>query len=126
MDKFQRRLRNGAIIILLLLVGMVVYKKLETGDSFGFNPPSIIVDSQCQVDRLLVTSIVSVTVINRASVSLNSVRVNVIGYDKAGQINTEKFTVFERTLEPNGRMFKQITMPGKVKDCSCSVVSFNQ
>lgn len=95
-------------------------------DSILNTPETIDLTVNCSaVTNLLITSEVTVEVLNNSSRTHNDVTVRITGYDSNGNITKEKETTFNRTLSPNGSLSKPISMPAKTKTCNCALVSSN-
>lgn len=119
------------ILIVLLVVALIaalayiiMQKNGVKLDSIINSPETIDLTVNCSdVNNLLITSEVTVEVLNNSTRTHNNVTVRITGYDANGNITKEKETTFYRTLEPYGSLKKPITMPAKTKTCNCVLVS---
>ncbi len=113
------------VFSLIAAIGFIIMQQngIKT-DSIINTPETIDLTVNCsEVNNLLITSQVTVEVLNNSSRTHNNVTVRITGYDKNGDITKEKETTFDRTLAPNGSLSKPITLPAKTKSCKCALVS---
>lgn len=116
-------------LVVALIVAIAYIIMQENGiktDSIINTPETIDLTVNCsEVNNLLITSEVTVEVLNNSLRTHNDVTVRITGYDENGNITKEKETTFDRTLAPNGSLSKPITLPAKTKTCNCALVSSN-
>ena len=121
-------MKNILIFLLLLaLLAMGGYIFLaENGhnmESILNAPKRIALKVDCSaVEDLLVTSTVTVTVSNGSSYTHNNVRVKVTAYDEAGGVLKEKEALFSRSLPPDEKISKPITLPSQTQKCDCVIL----
>jgi hypothetical protein len=114
------------IFLFLTLLGIIGYlvmlnKGFDPSDVMN-TPKTIDLSVDCSdLTNLLLTSTVNVTVSNNSSRTHNNVTIHLIGYDSNGNIIKEKTTTFARTLKPNGKLTKPMTLPAKTSSCDCMV-----
>jgi uncharacterized protein YcfL len=115
------------VIVLISAIAYIIMQKNGIKiDSIINTPETIDLTVRCSaVNNLLITSEVTVEVLNNSSRTHNNVTVRITGYDEYGTIIRNKETTFDRTLAPNGSLTKLITMPAKTKTCNCELVSSN-
>lgn len=124
----KRSGKKWIVLLLIALIGAIAFIYLSQN---GYNtnsilntPETIDLSVNCsQVNNLLITSEVTVTVQNNSSRTHNDVTVRLTAYDENNNIVKEKTTTFERTLEPNGSLSKPVSLPAKAKRCDCVVES---
>jgi hypothetical protein len=113
------------VFSLIAAIGFIIMQQngIKT-DSIINTPETIDLTVNCsEVNNLLITSQVTVEVLNNSSRTHNDVTIRITGYDENGNITKEKEKTFDRTLAPNGSLSKPITLPAKTKSCKCALVS---
>ena len=117
------------LVTVALIISITYIIMMKNGiklDSVINSPETIDLTVSCSnVNNLLLTSEVSVSVMNNSSRTHNDVTVRITGYDENGDITKEKKTTFERTLEAYGSFSKPVLMPAKTVSCDCSLISSN-
>jgi len=122
-------MKKALIIILIIacLAGAVYIYLINTGhtnESILNTPNKIALNVKCgEVENMLVTSIVKLTVNNNSSREHKNVTIRVVAYDKKRNTIKEQETVFLRTLTSHGNLTKTVTLPAKTKSCDCVVLN---
>ena len=112
------------LLLIIVLIGGVVLYVVSLRNNTSFTPQTIDLAVECSdLNNLLVTSTVTVDVRNLSARSHSAIAVNVTAYDEAGNVLKEKNTTFTRTLLPNSRFDKPVTLPAETKRCDCKIVS---
>lgn len=112
------------LILLIVVVGGIVLYVVSRQNNTSFTPQTIDLAVDCSdLANVLVTSTVNVEVRNLSSRSHSDVSVQVRAFDEGGNMIKEKFTTFSRTLLPNSRFDKPVTLPSETKRCDCKIVS---
>lgn len=112
------------LILLIVVVGGIVLYVVSRQNNTSFTPQTIDLAVDCSdLANVLVTSTVNVEVRNLSSRSHSDVSVQVRAFDEGGNMIKEKFTTFSRTLLPNSRFDKPVTLPAETKRCDCKIVS---
>lgn len=112
------------LLLVIVILGGIVLFFFSRYNNTSLTPQTIDLTVDCsEVDNVLVTSTVNVVVSNLSSRSHNDVSVRINAYDESGNLLKEKFTTFSRTLEPNSRFDKPVTLPAGTKRCDCKIVS---
>ncbi|MDO9399676.1 MAG: hypothetical protein Q7T79_03275 [bacterium] len=89
-------------------------------------PKKIELRADCsEIENMLVTSTTNLIVTNLFERTHNNVIVSVTAYNKNSDIIKQKNITFERTLEPNGSLTKQVLLPAKTKSCDCIILDSN-
>ena len=111
------------LLIVLVLGGALLYFVSKRNNT-SFTPQTIDLAVDCSdIDNVLVTSTVNVSVRNISSRSHNDISVKIVAFDKNGTMLKEKYTTFSRTLAPNSNFDKPVTLPAETKRCDCQIVS---
>ena len=114
------------ILGLIGIVGIFVAQKGFDANAVLNTPQTIDLAASCsEVNDLLISSEVNVTVENSSSRTHSDVTIKIVAYDNNDNIVKEKVTTFDRVLQPNGSLTKPILLPPRVKYCNCIVTSSN-
>lgn len=112
---------------LICCIGYIYLQKIGFSDDSILNlPETIDLTVTCsEVNDLILTTEVNVTVKNNSSRFHHDVTVRVTGFDVNGNITKEKTSTFKRVLGPNSSFSKPITLPPRTKSCKCVIESSN-
>lgn len=111
------------LLIVVVLGGIILYV-VSRHNNTSLSPQTIDLQVDCSdLENILVTSTVNVSVKNLSSRSHNDISVKLVAYDKEGKMLKEKYTTFSRTLSPNSIFDKPVTLPAETKRCDCKIVS---
>jgi uncharacterized protein YxeA len=114
------------LIILIAIIGGGFLFFVSQENNTAITPETIDLSVDCsQLDDLLVTKTVNVSVSNSSSRSHNDVSVKITAFDETGNQIKEKYTTFQRTLGPNDNFSKPVTLPASTQTCNCEIVSSN-
>jgi pSer/pThr/pTyr-binding forkhead associated (FHA) protein len=114
----------------LALVGIAVFVVLKsTGTSLEAalaKPRTYGLSAQCgPVANILLASTAEVRVENRSDKTHRSVSVRVKGYDRGGTEQVSKLVTMLEAIPPSRSYTQPITLPAKVRSCTCEVVDSN-
>jgi uncharacterized protein YxeA len=111
------------VVVVVILGGAALYFYTQYNHS-SFTPQTVDLAVDCSdLDNILVTSTVNVSVQNLSTRSHNDISVKIRAYDESGKLLKEKFTTFSRTLPAKGFFDKPVTLPAETKRCDCKIVS---
>lgn len=111
------------LLLIILLAGGVVLYLVSRRNNTTLSPQTIDLAVDCSdIEDLVVTSTVTVDLRNLSSRSHRDVSVRLTAFDAAGNVLKEKYTTFDRTLQPNDELSKPVTLPAKTERCRCEVV----
>jgi phenylalanyl-tRNA synthetase beta subunit len=112
------------LVLTVLVLGGIILFVVSRFNNTSLSPQTIDLAVDCsELDNVLVAKAVNVAVRNLSSRSHSDVSVKVVAVDEAGTVVQEKFTTFSRTLRPNSRFDKPVTVPAATKRCDCTIVS---
>ncbi len=124
----MKKLFKFILVIAVIGAGVYIYmiQKGHNLESILNTPKKIELRANCsEIENLLVTSTVNLTVTNLFERTHNNVTVRITAYDKDDNIVKQKNIVFERTLKPNSSLSKPILLPAKTKKCDCVILDSN-
>lgn len=124
----MKKLFKFILVIAVIGAGVYIYmiQKGHNLESILNTPKKIELRANCsEIENLLVTSTVNLTVTNLFERTHNNVTVRITAYDNDNNIVKQKNIVFERTLEPNSSLSKPILLPAKTKKCDCVILDSN-
>ncbi|GAB3015414.1 hypothetical protein [Spirosoma pulveris] len=111
------------LLLFVLIVGGIGLFVLSKYNHTTLKPQTIDLTVDCSdLDNILVTKAVNVTVRNLSSRSHRDVHVKIVAYDAAGKLVQEKFTTFSRTLPAHSLYDKPVTLSTATKRCDCTIV----
>jgi hypothetical protein len=114
----------------LLLLGVLVFAVIRSkGISMEAAlalPETIGLSVECgSVENMLVTSMVALQISNRSDRIHDAITIRVNGTDKWGSEVISKLITLEEPLGPSMQLKRPVSLPAKVKSCTCEVVDSN-
>lgn len=118
------------ILVIALIAALAYIYLLQNGyniKTFFDKPKTAVKRVELRVkcpnlQNLLVTSTVEVTVKNMYKRKHNSVRVRIKAYDKNKKLIKNKIISFYDTLKPYDSLMRPILLPGKARTCKCAIL----
>lgn len=111
------------LLLFVLVAGGIILFVVSKYNHTSLKPQTIDLTVDCSdLDNILVTKSVNVTVNNLSSRAHKDISVKIVAYDDAGKVVQEKFTTFSRTLPAHSLFDKPVTLPTSTKRCDCTVV----
>lgn len=111
------------LLVFILVVGGIALFVVSKYNNTSLKPETIDLTVDCSdLDNILVTKAVNVTVKNLSSRSHKDVSVKIVAFDAAGKVIQEKFTTFSRTLPAHSIYDKPVTLSTATKRCNCTIV----
>jgi len=119
------------IIIAVLAIGLLASGAYIYLSKNGYNSESILnmpnkfgLNVECtDIDNLLLTATIDLTVINNSSKTHENVVVHLTAYDKNGNILKQKDVKVKGKLKTNEELYKTATIPAKTEKCDCVIQS---
>lgn len=113
-----------SLLLTLIVIGGIGLFVFSRWNHSSLTPQTVDLAVDCsEINNVLVTSTVNVTVKNLSSRPHNNVSVKIDAFDGAGNRLKEKYTTFTRTLLAKSLFDKPVTLPPATKRCDCTIVS---